>query len=132
MARPEKYNQDVHTKLVIALELGVSRKAACGLARIDVKTFRNWLDRGRAGEVKYLDLLHDVEEAEATVEREMVHSVYKAAKRHDYRAATWWLERRNKAEWDPKHEQVQDNKPTVVNIAVSGPSKVTVDPEDAE
>jgi hypothetical protein len=132
MARPYKYNQDVHNKLVIALELGVSRTAACGLARIDVKTFRNWLDRGRAGEEKYLKLLHDVEHAEATVEQEMVHCVYKAAKRHDHRAATWWLERRNRKEWDPKHEQVSDNKPTVVNIAVSGPSKVTVDPEDTE
>ncbi len=132
MPGQEKYNKIVHGIIVGALESGCSRQGASGIARITSRTLYNWLERGRNGEGMYVDLLHDVEAAEAKVEEEMVQCVKIAAKRGEWRASQFWLERRRKKEWDPKHEHVPDNRPTVVNIAVTGPSTVAVDSEDAE
>ena len=128
----EKYTPIVHGIIVGALESGCSRLGASGIARITDRTLRNWLDRGREGEEPYYSLLIDVEAAEAGVEEDMVKHLKTAAKQGDWRASQFWLERRRRSEWDSKHEPVVDNKPTIVNVTVSGPSKVAIDSDSEE
>lgn len=57
MARPTKYNDEIHAELVRLISSGVTMADACRYTRISDETFRNWKRR-------YLDFLTDITRAQ--------------------------------------------------------------------
>lgn len=102
MPRHTDYNPSVHTAIVRALQIGITRKASAHIGGITYTTLRTWLQRGEAGEEPFEQFLFDVNRAEAEVEKSMTACVLEAAvKKKDWRAAQLYLERRS-PEWTPK------------------------------
>lgn len=94
MARPSKYNEERAEAIVVMLQNGNTRKAACLANGISETTFATWLSRN-------LDFLDRVKRAEAEAEAEMVQVIRNASK-DSWQAAAWYLERRNVKEWGRK------------------------------
>lgn len=95
-----KLNQGKIRTITAALRGGNSRRVAAEYANISPRTLQRWMKRGREEEVgEYAELLHSIHQAEATAERVMVAAVMEAAKNGEWRAAAWWLERRDPQNW---------------------------------
>ena len=109
MARPSKYNQDRHDRIITALRGGNTRRAACWAGGIEVETFHQWLRR-------FPEFSDAVKAAEADAELAMVERVRTAAN-DQWQAAAWWLERKMKRDWSNRQEITgEDGAP--VRIAV--------------
>lgn len=109
MARPTKYNEDRHNRIVEALRGGNTRRAAAWAGGIDQDTFLQWLRR-------FPNFADDVKAAEADAELAMVERVRTAAN-DQWQAAAWWLERKMKRDWSNRQEITgEDGAP--VRIAV--------------
>ena len=109
MARPTKYNEDRHNRIVEALRGGNTRRAAAWAGGIDQDTFLQWLRR-------FPNFADDVKAAEADAELAMVERVRTAAN-DQWQAAAWWLERKMKRDWSNRLEVTgEDGAP--VRIAV--------------
>jgi hypothetical protein len=91
MARPSKYTPEVVKRIVDALSAGCTRKTAAAFAGVDESTFCRWLHR-------FADFASSVTLAEASCEVAMVATI-RAAAPSDWRAASWWLERRRHQSW---------------------------------
>lgn len=96
MGRPTELNTKTRKAITTALRKGLTRAAASEIAGITDRTFRSWMDRGRAGEHPFEDFAQAVEKAEAQVEEEMTQVLLDAGKKGEWRAAAFWLERRRK------------------------------------
>jgi hypothetical protein len=109
MARPTKYNEERHRKIVETLRGGNTRRASAWAGGIDVDTFLQWLRR-------FPNFAEDVKAAEADAELAMVERVRTAAN-DQWQAAAWWLERKMKRDWSNRQEITgEDGAP--VRIAV--------------
>jgi hypothetical protein len=91
MPRPSKYTPETVKKIVDALSAGCTRKTAAAFAGVDESTFCRWLHR-------FADFASSVTLAEASCEVAMVATI-RAAAPSDWRAASWWLERRRHQSW---------------------------------
>lgn len=115
MARPSKLTPALRERISQALSAGASYRAAAVSAGVGDSTLRAWLARGRveqaAGrpargtqraikrarrEAPYVELLESVEQAAARAEVRAALLIAKAAET-DWRAAAWFLERRDPA-----------------------------------
>lgn len=98
MPAPTKFT-DANRKIILdKIEKGLSRESAAAAAKVTTRTIRNWLERGRKGELGFVQFLNDVELAEHKAEGVYVNYVLQAAKK-DWRAAAWWLARRFPQRW---------------------------------
>lgn len=108
MARPTKLTPEVEERLVYAISVGGSYKAACQYAGISYQTFLNWRKRVREGAVRqdgercreteegnerFVELFDHINKAEGDAAIVWLVRIEKAAKR-DWKAAAWKLERR--------------------------------------
>jgi hypothetical protein len=91
MARPTKYTPETVKKIVDALSAGCTRKTAAAYAGIDETTFCRWLRR-------FAGFASSVTLAEAACEVALVATI-RAAAPSDWKAASWWLERRRHQSW---------------------------------
>lgn len=101
--RPYKLNVTLIENLAKALEGGVSRKGAALACGVSVRTFFDWVARGRevdehgnrTGDPLHIQLVEAIEAAEGRGEKVLVDVVREAATKHlDWHAATWLLCRR--------------------------------------
>lgn len=95
MARPTKYTPATVKKITDALAAGNTRKASCLYAGIDQKTFETWVKR-------YSDFSEAVENAESRAEVGHVANIAQAARKGNWTASAWWLERRRHEDWGRK------------------------------
>lgn len=84
--RPTKMTPEVLGSITGSLSSGNTRKASAAIAGISESTFQNWL--------KDPAFLASVLKAESVAVIGMVAVIHKAAKKGDWKAAAWWLERR--------------------------------------
>jgi hypothetical protein len=96
MGRPLKLTADLQAKLVQALALGSTRRAACEYAGIGEATLREWLTRRGA---VYSALAAAIKEAEAKSTIGALAKIQKAATDGQWQAAAWLLERRHPEEY---------------------------------
>jgi transposase-like protein len=108
LERLRKYNEVVHAAIVQTVRDGNYRGTAARLAGINESTLRDWLNpaiqardmgltREEAPDPDYWDLLHDIEEAEADFEQQMISRVTAAANSgapNTWQAAMTILERK--------------------------------------
>ncbi len=109
MSRPLKLTPAVRERIELAVSAGASYRAAAASAGVGESTLRSWLARGRAergarkqaaGERPYVELVEGVEEASARAEVRAAALLFRAAE-SDWRAAAWFLERRDPESFGP-------------------------------
>jgi hypothetical protein len=91
MARPTKYTPETAKKITDALSAGNTRRAAAAYGGIDETTLCRWLRR-------FAGFARSVTLAEASCEVALVATI-RAAAPSDWKAASWWLERRRHQSW---------------------------------
>lgn len=79
-------------RLLQALRLGNTRRAATRFAEIDSSTFYRWLERSPSFRAQ-------VEQAEADAEVRFMGRIATAAAAGTWQSAAWWLERRYPADF---------------------------------
>lgn len=122
-----KLTDELITRIARELETGAYRQTVCGILGINYGSFRQWMNKGNKGESEQCVKLHQaVIAAEAVAEQRHLKVVEQAAseyhervtkrvlgdtgqvikteesessKRGDWRAASWWLERRHGQRW---------------------------------
>jgi hypothetical protein len=125
-----KYNAKVHATIVDWVRKGNSRSDAFRLVGLNHQTGFDWLALGRRepdAYPEYVQLLADIEAAEARVRTEMVERVVAASKvPKNWTAAMTYLERRDPENWGRRDTTVVEagDKP-LVNVG----QLVLVDPE---
>lgn len=115
MGRPTKFTPEVTSKILTAIRAGNYIETAAAWAGIDKVTLYDWLKQGAAQDAgKFKDFSNAVAEALAHAEIADLNHVGEAAKRGDWRAAAWRLERRNPTKWGrqdaPQSVTIETNK----------------------
>jgi transposase-like protein len=109
MARPSKLTPKLRERIAAAVSAGASYKAAAQTTGVGESTLHAWLARGRAergatrlavGERPYVRLVDAVEQASARAEVRAAALISKASET-DWRAAAWFLERRDPETFGP-------------------------------
>ena len=85
---------DVRTKILSVLSVGASRQTAYQLANLSPQTFHNWMRRGQEGEEPFKSFAEAVTAAELNVKTDYLSIIQHAARSGDWKAASWFLERR--------------------------------------
>jgi transposase-like protein len=115
MARPSKLTPVLRERIELAVSSGCTYRAAAMSAGIAESTFHSWMARGRAeqgatkrapGEQPYVLLVDAVEEAAARAEVRASVLIAKAAET-DWRAAAWFLERRDPETFGPPRQRLE-------------------------
>lgn len=94
--RPTKLNALVAKRICAAVRRGNTRKDAAECAGVDVRTFQEWLARGRTGKPEdesFRILFRAVKRAESQFVDDNI-KVIQRAKKKSWQASAWLLERR--------------------------------------
>jgi len=101
--RPTKFTDDVKSKILAAIRGGNYIETAAAWAGVNKTTLYAWLKQGAAEEAgDYRRFSDAVAEALAHAEVADLACVGDSAKRGNWQAAAWRLERRNSARWGRK------------------------------
>lgn len=120
MARPTKLTPELQATVVLAIRSGSYAEVAAVYAGIDESTYYRWMARGqaeldrvserkgrkmRASEAPFCEFCKAVTEASASAEVQAAAIVINSAKK-DWKAAAWYLERRNPSRWRRRTDAV--------------------------
>jgi hypothetical protein len=113
LGRPTKLTPGVRAKVLDCLSVGAYAYTAAAAAGIAESTYYAWLDRGKAArdridagesvhedELEFLEFSESVTRVTAQVELRALQAVQDACLT-DWRAASWFLERRHPQRWRP-------------------------------
>ena len=118
-----KLNKVREESILDNLRLGSSRRSAAELSGVSARTLQRWIKRGEEGESEEWErFAHKVYRAEAVAEGHAVDLILEAAKKGDWRAAAWWLERRHPNRWSKsQHVAIEaDNSPMEIVVRIGG------------
>jgi hypothetical protein len=104
-----KYNAERHQKIIELILSGNTRTTSFAAAGVHPDSAFLWLKYARERPddyPEYVELLQDIEHAEALVESEKVAQVKLAADNGTWQAAAWWLERRKPKDWG-RNDQIR-------------------------
>ena len=90
-----KFTKATKSRLVKGVRLGMTIKQACSYANIAESTYFMWMQKARAGDEKYLDLLESLKKAEAMNAADCLEIIMGAAKDGSWQAAMCVMERRH-------------------------------------
>ena len=96
--RNERYCEEVHAKIIKALEAGAFQMHAAWYANISDKTLDAWLWKGKRGDPRYVKLYEDVQNAKARDAVRNQGAISNAAMgehKGDWKAAAWNLEKKH-------------------------------------
>ena len=127
MARPTKLTPELQKRITDAIQGGVDKKVAAAMAGIAESTFYDWLDQGRKPDAlpEFSEFSESIERAEAEAEVVKVGRISIAANNGNWKAASWWLERKHPERWS-ESKKLQ----TEITGADGGPIKISI--EDAK
>ena len=127
MARPTKLTPELQKRITDAIQGGVDKKVAAAMAGIAESTFYDWLDQGRKPDAlpEFSEFSESIERAEAEAEVVKVSRISIAANNGNWKAASWWLERKHPERWS-ETKKLQ----TEITGADGGPVKISI--EDAK
>lgn len=97
MARKTKLTPETQEAICQRVTLGATIPAACKASGVSWNTAKDWLRRGREGKQPYAAFVEAIDEAKAKWEVASNLVITKAAKKGDWKAAAWALERRVRA-----------------------------------
>jgi hypothetical protein len=110
----------LENRIVKLIRRGYPFTTVCRYVGITTKTFREWLDKGKAGTSKdYVRLYRRVAKAEAKAEMKTLEKL-RTHENADWRVSAWQLERRWPEHWSKKDRLIAESH---VNVTHSGDSK---------
>ena len=123
MGRPTTLNQDKIDAVCPWLHAGYFVEDAARMAGINKSTLYRWLDKGREDREQeidslYADFCNAMERARAEAEGMFINSIQTAAKRGQWQAAAWWLERSFDKWSKPSKLQISGDEEEPVNIKI--------------
>ena len=92
--RKPKLTAAVQQRVVQAICVGATDKAAAQYAGIAERTFYSWLVKGLAGQARYVQFVQAVEKARGRAAIGWLATIEQAAHTGSWQAAAWKLERR--------------------------------------
>lgn len=101
MARPTKLSPEITSRIMTAIQSGNDKKVAAAMAGIAEATFYRWLQESEAEDApqELIEFRESVERAEAEAEVIKVAQISQAASNGNWKAASWWLERKHANRW---------------------------------
>ena len=101
MARPTKLTKEVTERICLAIRVGNHAKVAAALAGIGETTYYEWLKKSEEPNAKkeYREFRESIERAEAEAEMEAVARIRQASNNGNWKAASWYLERKHSERW---------------------------------
>ncbi len=127
MGRPSKLNAELIKNIQNWLRMGYFVEDAARMAGVNKVTLYRWLDKGREDREQeidslYADFCNAMERARAEAEGMFINSIQTAAKRGQWQAAAWWLERSFDKWSKPSKIQLSgdDEEPVNIKIKYSG------------
>lgn len=122
--RPTKFTPEVTSKILTAIRAGNYVETAAAWAGVNKQTIYDWLRQGAAQEDgPFREFSDAVGEALAHAEVADLSQIGEAAKRGDWRASAWRLERRNPSRWG---RQETPQSVTIETDKDKGTTKVTL------
>jgi transposase len=136
-ARPAKLTSEVQARLVEALNVGGNHAQAAHYAGIDPDTLRRWLRTGEAATTgPFYALCVAIKKAESNAPLHWLAIIEQAAKKGEWTAAAWKLERKYPDEWgrrqrvDLKHSgNINHEMSHMIQQVVAVAWEVIPDPE---
>jgi hypothetical protein len=98
VARPIELTDDLSVEIARHLIDGSSIADACALVCIGERTYHDWVARGDAGEEPFLQFSQLTRAARAEGRQHHVKAI-RSAVAGDWKAAAWFLERSDPANW---------------------------------
>ena len=92
--RKARVRQPIVDEICKLLSLGMTRRAACGMAGLDDATLWRWCEDADW-------VVRSVQKAEAEAEVRATATLVRAATGGDWRAAVAWLQARRRQDWSP-------------------------------
>jgi hypothetical protein len=124
MARPPKYNADVHKAIIESLRIGCSRTTAAELAGINRETLSAWC-------VRYPTFSGDVQEAIASCKRTAAATIRQSILKGDTQSAFRYLALQERHEWADANAAVNVNvNVTLQRVAERIAALEGLDPEE--
>jgi len=121
MARRAKLTKEVQDAVCAAIRLGATYEAAANAAGIAYETFNEWRKDPRP---RYVQFSEAVRAAEADGMVDNLNIIREAAKRREWRAAAWLLERRHRQAFGAAVAVTgEDGGPLIVRVGVD-PDKI--------
>ncbi len=119
--RKSKLTPELQERICNYIENGYTIEQACALAGINVATYYNWKKWGRqAKSGKFFEFFKAAETSEKVAEAKFLSTILKAAVgddekgiKSDWRAAAWYLERKNPEQWAKTEKLEQEIKADV-------------------
>ena len=125
--RPSKLTAEVIENIQNWLRMGFFVEDAARMAGIHKATLYRWLEKGREDRdneehTLYADFCDAMEKSRAEAEGMFINSIQTAAKRGQWQAAAWWLERSFDKWSKPSKVQLSgdDDEPVNIKIKYSG------------
>ena len=102
--RPNMLTPERQDRIVGALKVGNTRRAAARHGGIDEDTLLEWIRRGEGRDKRrktqaFADFAVAIKDAEAEAEVQYVNVIKNAAASGNWQAAAWWLERRKSGDY---------------------------------
>ena len=127
LGRPSKLTAEVTKNIQNWLRMGYFVEDAARMAGVSKSTLYRWLEKGKEDRDQEIESLHAdfcnaMERSRAEAEGMFINSIQTAAKRGQWQAAAWWLER-SFEKWSKRHKlQVSgdDEEPINIKIKYSG------------
>ena len=121
--RPSKLTAELIKNIQNWLRMGYFVEDAARMAGVTKMTLYRWLDKGREDREQEIDSLYAdfcdaMERARAEAEGMFINSIQTAAKRGQWQAAAWWLERSYDKCSKPHKIQIaaHEDEPEKINI----------------
>lgn len=111
MGRPSKLNEKTQAVICQYLRLGLHRKVAAALVKVDEVTFSRWYTTGARDEKgKFRAFFDAVNEAEALFQQDALETL-KGFAAQNPKILQWWLSRRFPAQYG-RHDNAQETSTT--------------------
>ncbi|RME86622.1 MAG: hypothetical protein D6785_03015 [Planctomycetota bacterium] len=103
MGRHSKLTPEIQEAIVKSIQNGCTYKEAVEKVGIGISTFFLWMEKGRKGKSgKYVEFMEAIKKAEAKAISFAVSCIFESARKGQWQAAAWWLERRFPEDWGKK------------------------------
>lgn len=114
--RKTKLTPKLQETICTYIKQGYTIEQSCALSGITPRTYYNWIKRGKQAKTgKFFQFFQKAKQAEEIAEAKYLATIIQAAAgnpsegvRGDWRAAAWYLERKNPDRWSKTEKLQQD------------------------
>ena len=119
MGRRTKLNKDVCDKICVELREGCSLEGAAEAAGISSSAFFNWMKRGSKSKSGiYVEFVEAIKKADAEGQTSLIKEVRTAARKGQWQAAAWLLERKWPNLWGKQEKRLIEHSGELKTVSI--------------